>query len=333
MAQRISCRFLGLLILPVLALTVACEARDDEYEPLPWDGIELAPDSIVGGAETNYQSWKAVVGLWYDQGGGFGNICTATLIDSEVVLTAAHCVYLPGEGIDAVSFPGFMDIVGGSNIAGLGRIVYSKPVSIVTHPDWKGDLVWGAADLAVIKLATPITSLVPFEVRAKTDLPAVGEEGRLVGYGLVSSSEPYSAGVHRVGSASILSLREEYNLMELGDPNGTCQGDSGGPFFTKRDGQWVLTGVTSFGTVSECLADRDSWDVNAVNYWDWIDGAMFTLVGHGLLGEGEGEGDGEGEDGPPLHPFGSSSDNPVDWSCSVAVRASSWSLLGLFLSL
>ncbi|MCU0664431.1 MAG: trypsin-like serine protease [Myxococcota bacterium] len=311
---------------------------DQAYEPLPWQGIEVDPNAIVGGTETNYESWQAAVGLWYDQGGNAGNVCTATLIDPAVVITAAHCVDLPGQGIDAINYPSKIDIVGGSSILPENRLVYSKASSIVTHPSWRGELVWGATDLAMIKLASPITSLTPYGVRNPEDIVEVGETGKIVGYGMAATNQIGTAGYHRVGDTSVLSLNA--GLVELGDPAGTCQGDSGGPFFSKRAGVWVLTGVTSFGMTTTCLANRDSWDVNVIKYWSWIDSTLNAMVGHGLTPvAGEGEGDGEGgtdsEDDPPP-PFGVNSENPVDCRCHVVVLPRALSvlevLIGLWLS-
>lgn len=330
-----------LLFLAWCGLPLSCEVDSSEYEPMAWDGIDFVPDAIVGGTETNYESWTAAVGLWYDQGGGYGNICTATLIDPEVLITAGHCVYLKTQGIDAVKYPSRLDVLGGAEIIGLGRISYSKAAKIVVHPEWTGDLLWGSVDLAMIKLTTPITSLEPYGLRNKSDTVKVGEAGKIVGYGLTSSSEMSTAGFHRVGDTTVLTAVENH-LLELGNPAGTCMGDSGGPFFTKRAGKWLLTGVTSFGTSAECRSDRDSWDANVLGHWDWIDSTLQDLVGRALqeeeAGEGEGwDGEGEGEEEeeeeePINHPFGVSSENPVDCQCNAVGRPVSMSFLLFLLS-
>ncbi|MCU0665349.1 MAG: trypsin-like serine protease [Myxococcota bacterium] len=297
--------------------------EDQAYEPLPWQGSEVDPNAIVGGTETNYKSWQAAVGLLYNQ----IPLCTGTLIDPEVVITAAHCVYLPSEGIDAIHYPSNIDVVGGARIDVSDRIVYSRASSIVTHPSWHGIMEEGPTDLAMIHLATPITSLSPYGVRNPADIIEVGETGKIVGYGLIGKDQDDTGGVHRVGDTSVLSLGR--GLVELGDPAGTCSGDSGGPFFTKRAGVWVLAGVTSFGMAKRCLANRDAWDVNVVHYWGWIDSTLNAMVGHGLPPVAIGT---ETEEETP-HPFGMNSDNPVDCRCHLTLRARALSALEVVIGL
>jgi hypothetical protein len=78
-----------------------------------------------------------------------------------------------------------------------------------------------------------------------------------------------------------------------------------------------------------------------LGHWDWIDSTLQDLVGRGLqeeeVGEGEGWG-GEGdeeeeeEEGPINHPFGASSENPVDCQCHAVGRPVSSSFLLFLLS-
>ncbi|MCU0664437.1 MAG: trypsin-like serine protease [Myxococcota bacterium] len=254
----------------------SCEDLDLE------DGraISSNPGEIVNGTTTNYKSWKGVVALFYSSGGYAGSICTATLIDPKVLLTAGHCVYLPGEGVDAVNTPSRISVLGGANINTFSRVEYPGPAKIVKHPSWTGNINNSSAvDLALIKLSSPITTVETYGVRVAPSAQ-VGDMGKIVGYGLSSSSAQDSAGVHRVGDTSILALGNR--IMELGNPSGTCQGDSGGPFFTQQGGKWVVTGVTSFGISNTCKATGDAYDMNVLTYRQWIDTTMEDLVGHGL---------------------------------------------------
>jgi len=37
-----------------------------------------------------------------------------------------------------------------------------------------------------------------------------------------------------------------------GTGDSACQGDSGGPMLYEQNGQWIVAGVTSFGSATEC---------------------------------------------------------------------------------
>jgi len=254
------------------------------------DGIEdrearLADDQpfqgIVGGQETGYDYFMGVVALYYSMGAAGGSICTGTVIDPNVVLSAGHCVYYPSEGIDAIENPQMLTIMGGSNLNSLAtRIIYSSVDEVIVHPDWEGTTSsFSAVDLSLVKLASPIYETETYKIREDDDFGA-GATGKIVGYGLSSSSAPTSAGIHREGDTTVQNKVMHY--INLGDPAGTCQGDSGGPFFTMIEDEWHVTGVTSLGLSSTCDPMTGSVDVNVVQFRDWIDGVLQDWLGYGL---------------------------------------------------
>ncbi|MCP4679562.1 MAG: trypsin-like serine protease [Deltaproteobacteria bacterium] len=243
---------------------------------------------IVGGSPTGYTDWKGAVGLKIPQGGWSYSMCTGTLIDPEVVLSAGHCVYYPSDGINAVANPGTLSIVGGAKMG----ITYSAAAEVVKHPNWNGNINnQSAVDLSMIRVVNPINTVEPYPVtNAKI---SVGITGKIVGYGNTSTSG--GAGTHRVGDSRVLKLQGS-RVFELGNPAGTCQGDSGGPMFIEQDGQWVVAGVTSFGTTMTCLANSGSWDVNVFTYRNWIENTMQDLTGHGLSsGDADTDSDGDSD--------------------------------------
>ncbi|MCU0661290.1 MAG: trypsin-like serine protease [Myxococcota bacterium] len=267
---------------PVLVLSAAFLAgtvgacEDIETEPIHGSLASANVSGIVNGTPTNYESWKGVVGLLYDP---LGILCTGTLIDPEVILTTASCVYVPDWDLDAVHYPSRMQVLGGAEILGDSSVSYPAPSEIVTHSSWTGAFGSQEVDLAMIQLSSPITTVETYGVRANPSAQ-VGDTGKIVGYGLSSSSDPLSAGVHRVGDTSILSLSQ--GLIEIGNPSANCDGDGGGPFFTQQESVWVVTGVHSFGVSPTCSATEGSYEVNVLTYRAWIDETMKTLVGHGL---------------------------------------------------
>jgi len=236
-------------------------------------GGHAAADGIVNGTPTNYDSWQGAIALmWTD----YGLVCTGTLIDPEVVLSAGHCVLLPDYGMDFVSNPAQLWIAGGADVTTAPAHI-ANVESVVAHPDWDG-YGWGT-DLSMIKLSSPVVSVPRYGLRAPPQVP-VGEPVKIVGYGMTDESDYESSGIHRMGDTTVLTVLEEE--IELGGETNGCFGDSGGPMFSHQDGEWVVSGVTSHGESEDCWADHGAWYVNVVTYLGWIDETMWDMTGHGL---------------------------------------------------
>lgn len=269
-----------------LFAAIACEIPPQAEGPMG-----DTPQRIVGGEQTHYALFKGAVGLLIDWGGGSAQLCTGTLIDPELVLTAAHCVYLPEQGVDVRNAPQKIEIAGGSDLLGMTKVSYTRGKKIVIHSEWDGKMEWGKIDLALILLEDPITEIAHYGIRETA--PAEGDEGMLVGYGMIGIDDIPSAGLHRMGSSRVLELSPP--LMEIGNPAGTCQGDSGGPFFVKNKDTWQLAGVVSFGTERECMPNRDTWATVLSSQKQWIEDNTEVLVGRGLF-DPDGSGDSSDRD-------------------------------------
>jgi len=263
-------RYILFIFALLMALGSGCEDGDDEMSLDLLRGESTGFNGIIGGSPTNYASWQGAIGIRV----GY-SICSGTLIDPEVVMTAGHCVYLGNT--NAVANPGILTIVGGAKMG----ITYSKGAEVIKHPNWNGDInEANNVDLSLIRLQNPITTVENYCVR---ESPAAkdGAKGVIVGYG-ASTAGGGGAGTHRAGNTEILA--QTSRIMELGDPAGTCQGDSGGPFFTRQTGKgsWALTAVTSFGIEQTCSPTGGGYSVNVLTYRDWINSSMIALTGHGL---------------------------------------------------
>lgn len=252
----------GLLLRRAFLLVLAhgitaggCETIDKEYSEI-YDLSRTNNEAIVNGTIVTDDIYDGVVALRMKS-----NICTGTLIDPNVVLTAGHCVHYMDFNI--VDEPETITIYGGPHMSQK----LSTAVEVVPHVTWKGQIKKNAADLAIILLGAPITDTHKYCVQSKDD-PAVGTTGVIVGYG--RENKEGRSGTQRVGKTTILSKKDDDALLELGNPTGTCLGDSGGPFFTvDKKGQHALTGVTSFGSGS-CSPDGGGFNVNVVKYRKWI---------------------------------------------------------------
>jgi V8-like Glu-specific endopeptidase len=239
-----------------------------------------APDvqPIIGGEETNYESWQGVIGLFFPLGNGQRKDCTGTLIDPAVVLTAGHCVYFPEAGVDAVSDPNNLAIVGGPYMY---NIQFSRARAVVLHPKWDGNIDDpDSVDLALIHVADPITEVEPYGIHIKS--LHEGDTGKIAGYGYSDPEDAETKMTHRVGDTTVLEI-EGGRFAELGDPASTCIGDSGGPFFIDHDGQWLVAAVTSFGDFeNSCRPDMGGYSVALHPYLAWLDDTLFDMTGVGL---------------------------------------------------
>ncbi len=315
----------------------ACETVLDENpkgdDPIPEQGI-------IGGEQTNYEEWKGVVGLFSGM-----SICSAVMLAPDIALSAGHCVLLTSIGQPTVNYvrnPTTLQLLGGSNL----DIFYSYGEKVIKHPTWQGNLWPNAVDLSMIKLEEPLEDVEIYKVR-KAPQPKIGDKGIIVGYGMASTDE-MSAGTHRVGDTTILRMMG--GRIELGNPAGTCQGDSGGPFFTDQNGEWVVTGITSFGTTGTCLATGGGWDINVVTYRSWIEKTFLELAGYELPeveaspldgddtggdsgsdsdgdGDGDDDGDSDGDDGD------SDGDSDEDCGCRTTGALSVFSFVALIFSI
>jgi V8-like Glu-specific endopeptidase len=268
------------LISSFAVLVASCDEIDEPGQGRAPALAEHIPNfkGIVGGSPTNFQDWQGVIAV---RGGGmFGGLCTGTLIHPQVVLTAAHCVKF-SQGTTQFDFtkrPAQVTIAKGAN-AFTGTQI-ARGAAVVVHPAWLGSYDDLANDVALIKLNNEIKDLPNYSVR-DYPLPKDGDPGKLVGYGGTGGGA--GSGVHRQGDTTLRHVLS--TTIETGDPANTCQGDSGGPLFTKQNGEWVVTGITSFG-LGDCVATHGSYSTNVLAYCDFINRTMIEFLGEDLGLEG-----------------------------------------------
>jgi V8-like Glu-specific endopeptidase len=246
----------------LLVAVLGCE-QTTEDDNLPSDaGVSLSP--LVGGTPTGYREWTGVLGMRIPGDPGFYWVCTGTLLHPSILLTAGHCVFVPESNIDLLDAPEEIKVFGGSQM----NSFYSRGADIVLHPKWSGDINdLTAVDLAIIRLEDSDEKIETFNVCNSE--PKVDQKGWLVGYGVSDADDMYTAETHRKGESTVLRVMTDM-FFELGNSTGTCLGDSGGPFFTREGDEWVVSGVTSFGTSEECTTEDDNWEVNVFTYRKWI---------------------------------------------------------------
>lgn len=243
--------------------------------------------------------FNSVVGLYDSE---FEFTCTGTLIASSTILTAAHCVENKGQGLYVVFSRHLIDTV--KKTQDLKSNPYIRKVTLaVAHPDYKSehdpDDEFGWSDLAVAQFEgdLPVNYTA---IKMDKDQPKVKEMVLLSGFGVSDVQINGFNGLHvpniddllangeavcmddskitcamikmsgdgplRSAYAPVASL-EGFEFVNNETKSGTCSGDSGGPAFRKTDMGYVLTGVTSRGSLA---CNQDGVYTIVSKYQKWI---------------------------------------------------------------
>lgn len=236
---------------------------------------------IIGGY-TATGAWPFMVALieWNPNTKTYSFHCGASLISSEHVMTAAHCV-------DGISAQNLFVIIGDSTPTDLGWEDQKIAISFVkTHEEY--NRVEFDNDIAVLTLEFPVAS-TPIAV---TQAEATKSFSSILPYSALGwgdtdardscSSYPVSlqkVELNIVDETNCLSsygtlLTENMICATAADTStynkDSCQGDSGGPLIEHLgDGQYQQVGITSWG--SSC-GDPENPGVytDVSEYYNWI---------------------------------------------------------------
>jgi len=179
-----------------------------------------------------------------------GQFCGGTVVASDAIVTAAHCV-LGGTRIDVV--------VGRDRLRGTGgrRLRVAR---VTPHPSFSFER--GGLDVAVLRVARPLeVPALPVATRAETGLLRAGAPVRVAGWGLVGQNPERRTDTLRQAALRIKddslcgSLYEPQFRPPImvcagslrGGPPDSCRGDSGGPLVAGAGAGARLVGIVSFG--------------------------------------------------------------------------------------
>ncbi|RYZ68461.1 MAG: trypsin-like serine protease [Proteobacteria bacterium] len=245
------------IALAICSFAVACTPyiANNDFDP--------NDAGIMGGTEIrNEDPLSKVVALLYNT--KTTEICTASILNNQFVLTAAHCV--------ANAEPSELKLIfdTAQRKASPTRAVTDFRVhdSYVRNKDEEKN----AADIAVVRFAGGVPKgfrsvrFLPSRDLLKTDTLVTA-----VGYGTDDDQLPHGTGTLRTTVLPILNSKFSQTELTLDQRKriGVCHGDSGGPIFLTLDGQYYLWGVTSRSTnLKNC--SEGSIITNALMFNVWI---------------------------------------------------------------
>ncbi len=195
--------------------------------------------SIIGGTDVNAGDFPEVFALTYanPNDGNLTEICTATLIHPQILLTSGHCV-------PANSKPP-LEVRAGNSLR--APIAFHPVKTFLRHPSFAESLdpyVQTRFDFAVVILESPILGIKPVTILNYENSRAA--ELQVVGYGgHTQTVADGSTGTKREATTQIIETGNGY-FVTRGPRSALSYGDSGGPaFVADSKGIRKLVGVAS----------------------------------------------------------------------------------------
>ncbi|CAF0738826.1 unnamed protein product [Brachionus calyciflorus] len=245
------------------------------------NGETLNSQRIINGDTAITDSWPWTVSIRNLKKSQIGShFCGGSLVYSQYVITAAHCVSKRNKANMVV-------IIGVTQFN--SPLSYSK-VFFVQDMIVKADfnLAEITNDIAVLKLNRPASGVENLCLPDANFTRIFGQKVVVTGWGSTTgfnSNKDLSNNLLQV----VLSVDNEkffcstttsnYCAMSVTGDSNACYGDSGSPLMHYSKGKWYLYGLTSYviASADKCLPNLPSYYTAIPFYLEWIASAIATM--------------------------------------------------------
>lgn len=258
---------LNLLLLGSVLVLAACAQNLETTGTDTYAATNEEQQGIIGGVTVpdGHPITKSIVAV-YDRKSG--SLCTGSLLEKNMVLTAAHCI---GDTENMI-------VVFGNNLMSKTQ----KPKAVLKVDKAEVSKTWASqqnqdkntGDIAVVHFIGEVPDgYGPAEFLPKPELLKKGTPVILAGYGISNGKRGDGSGILRVTNVLIADPKFSSTEVKLDQTkgHGACHGDSGGPAYVFVDSKYYLWGVTSRG-VDDPNNDCSKYSAytNALLYKQWV---------------------------------------------------------------
>ncbi|XP_040569659.1 mite allergen Der p 3 isoform X2 [Lepeophtheirus salmonis] len=217
---------------------------------------------LIGGEPALFGAWPWQISLRIIASDESSNHrCGAVLISESWAITAAHCVHYYEMEEILLRMGDYNRVEEDEPLPHMDR----RPSKIIEHPKYNPRNFENDIALMHFKKPVPFLPHIRSICLPEQGEDVVGKTGYVTGWGEIYEEGPRPRILHEVdipifGHKRCTDLFTKADLDELvtdvficaGEEEGgkdACEGDSGGPlvFKSKKRGQWVLAGITSWG--------------------------------------------------------------------------------------
>lgn len=243
--------------------------------------INAQHQAIIGGSD---DAQHPAVGLLVhdDPDPANDSVCSATLIEPQIVLTAAHCVTTrsaPYQKLD----PMYFFVGAGASLDPSTGVPQGSMFLVADIELPSGYSGAASADIAVVRLASAVSASVAEPMSLGASEPSSKQDVTIVGFGMAKEGDKGTVGTRRQATSRISKVRSTtFDLPGASSSQGgSCGGDSGGPVLDDED---RVVGVQA-AVIGSCAGGSRHMRVDA--YHDWLMGAISKLLGNESEDSGE----------------------------------------------
>jgi V8-like Glu-specific endopeptidase len=235
--------------------------------PAPREAPGTEAQAIIGGQADTTDLFVFLIDMTFDNGNTA--VCSATLIGSKSLLTAAHCIDPKRQCATSVT----IQAMNGASSQTTPPCDYVTVTSYALHPQWDPTAMTSPYDCAMLLLPGPPSNGAPEPWNTAALGNFTGETVRAVGYGRTAACTA-DTGIRHDVSVTVNSVAADSFAFGASGTAGICSGDSGGPsLYTFSDGVERQVGLHSYTTSAAC---GDGVDVRTDFVASFISGWLAT---------------------------------------------------------